>query len=406
MARKFQKLSDATIEALRDFSVEGQFWDTMVRGLLLRVGKRKFSWAFHKEHRTHGRRGVTFKTLGEWPGMNVADARREASIIAGRVAERKIEPGKRKALKFGEALDDYLKFLRAKSAKKGKPARHAANVEKLRRQFFGEWEKWPLSDLANNPLMVREWHERVTREAGPVSANRAAEVLRACYRFARKLNRALPPDLPTSGIVFNAETPSEAALPFKDFPKWAHALEKIESPTHRAYHLFSLLTGMRPGEAARLRWPDVRPRERILMVGGAKADNDIPVPLSVPIVQALKVARDAADEGEPLIFPGCAQVGHRDKLPARGMMLRHSYRTVAADVGVDEMLSHFLMGHAPEGISQRYVARMILNAAPAMREAQRKISARIMELLAMTPLSPSPPLSPSMQPRRALNPAQ
>ena len=63
------------------------------------------------------------------------------------------------------------------------------------------------------------------------------------------------------------------------------------------------------------------------------------------------------------------------------MMLRHTYRTVAADVGIDEMLSHFLPGHAPEGISQRYVARMTLNAAPAMREAQRKISRRILELL-------------------------
>jgi hypothetical protein len=35
---------------------------------------------------------------------------------------------------------------------------------------------------------------------------------------------------------------------------------------------------------------------------------------------------------------GCAQVGHRDDLPACGNMLRHTYRTVAADVGVDEML--------------------------------------------------------------------
>jgi hypothetical protein len=36
---------------------------------------------------------------------------------------------------------------------------------------------------------------------------------------------------------------------------------------------------------------------------------------------------------------------------------------------------------ATAGISQRYVARMILSSGPAMREAQRKISLRIMGLL-------------------------
>jgi hypothetical protein len=44
------------------------------------------------------------------------------------------------------------------------------------------------------------------------------------------------------------------------------------------------------------------------------------------------------------------------------------------------MLSHFLVSHEPAGISQRYVARMILASGPAMREAQRKISRRIISL--------------------------
>jgi hypothetical protein len=39
-------------------------------------------------------------------------------------------------------------------------------------------------------------------------------------------------------------------------------------------------------------------------------------------------------------------------------MLRHTYRTVAADLGVDDLLIHFLMGHAPDGISQKYIATL------------------------------------------------
>jgi hypothetical protein len=110
-----------------------------------------------------------------------------------------------------------------------------------------------------------------------------------------------------------------------------------------------------------------------------KSADDIRVILSVPIVHALRIALDASD-GE-LVFPECGQVAHRDESPARGMQLRRTYRTVAADVGVDEMLSHFLLSHAPAGISQRYVARMILQSGQAMREAQRKISKLIMALL-------------------------
>jgi hypothetical protein len=61
--------------------------------------------------------------------------------------------------------------------------------------------------------------------------------------------------------------------------------------------------------------------------------------------------------------------------------LRRTSRTVAADCGVVEMLAHFLLGHASAGISERYVARMILSSGTAMREAQRKISRRMMALL-------------------------
>jgi hypothetical protein len=72
--------------------------------------------------------------------------------------------------------------------------------------------------------------------------------------------------------------------------------------------------------------------------------------------------------------------------------LRHTYRTVAADVGVDEMLAHFLLGHAPAGISQRYIARMILTSGPALRAAQRAISRRMVALL--NPTVRAPALSP------------
>jgi integrase len=219
-----------------------------------------------------------------------------------------------------------------------------------------------------------------------VSANHAARVVRAAYRRAARLDRNLPPELPTSAVEFNPEKPSQKALDFKAFPKWLAAWRKIDSPIRRAYHLTALLIGPRPGELARLKWTDVKHNERNLVIGKAKAGEDIVIPMSDEIEAALRMARDAAgDEQGEFVFPGCAQRGHRDKLPARGNMLRHTYRTVAADLGIDDLLIHFLMGHAPEGISQKYVAILILSNGPAMRDAQAKISKRIVGLLGLTP---------------------
>jgi hypothetical protein len=65
-------------------------------------------------------------------------------------------------------------------------------------------------------------------------------------------------------------------------------------------------------------------------------------------------------------------------------MFRHTYRTVAANLAVDDLLIHFLMGHAPEGISQKYIAVLMLSNGPAMRAAQEKISARMVTLLGLT----------------------
>jgi integrase len=312
--------------------------------------------------------------------MNLADARKAALVIAGRNAAGRIAPGKRSAVKFETAFAAYLSHLERKAAKAGKPPRWKLNVEKIGNSLLlPEFGKWPLSDMSAAPAVIADFHRKVSKENGPVQANHSARIIRAVYARAARLDRTLPPHSPSSAVEYNDETPHGRGLSFKDFPKWADAWRKIDSPIRRSYHLTNLLTGCRPGELARLRREDIRPSERVFIIRRGKPGSDIRAILSVPIVQALRLALKA--HGGPLVFPGAAQIGHRDPLPARGVELRRSYRTVAADVGVDEMLAHFLLSHAPAGISQRYLVQMILQSGQAMRSAQRKISRRIVELL-------------------------
>ena len=80
--------------------------------------------------------------------------------------------------------------------------------------------------------------------------------------------------------------------------------------------------------------------------------------------------------------PGSVYIDYRDAgLPVKGQALRHTYRTICADLEIDELISHYLMGHAPQGISQKYIATLILQSGPAMRAAQERISKRIVSLL-------------------------
>lgn len=381
--RLYRKLTDRFVEAATDFS-EGDgriIWDTVVHGLQVRFGKHRVTWSFLKEHSTHGKRGVTFKRLGFSPVMNVADARKAALIEAGRVAAGRITPGKRTALKLDTALDAYLEHLRARP----KGATWAKNVESIARVHIRpDFGPWPLNELAAVPARVRDWHKRITKQSGPVVANKAAKVLRATYRNAARLDRSLPPGLPTSAIEYNAEERSQAALAPASFPKWRKAWDKIESPTRKAYQMIGLLSGMRPGELARLKWADVLPHERVFVIRDAKGKNDIRVPMSRAIAAELKRARGAG-QGSEWVFPARAG-GHivkfdADGLPAWGMMYRRTWRTIAADLGIDELIAHFCLGHVPAGISRGYVAKLILSGGNAMRRAQRDVSRRMLALM-------------------------
>ena len=83
----------------------------------------------------------------------------------------------------------------------------------------------------------------------------------------------------------------------------------------------------------------------------------------------------------------------RTGLPTVGNALRHTFKTLHVSLGISETLLHFLMGHALEGVSAKYIAELIVVHGPALRKAQEKISAHVFELLRLNnaPLVPTLP---------------
>jgi len=387
LVKERRALTDDFLEKLLAFPryTTFQFFDTQTNGLQCRVGRHRATWMLYHDDRRHQRRRITTKRLGFFPAMRTAEARDEALIERGKIAAGDNGPGKKEAIKVDVSVTEYIARLERNAAKKGKAALWAKNVRSIvNKHIKPQWGSWTLADLATHPGAVSDWHRDVTDKSGPVVANQACKVLRAAYKRSARRDVSLPQRDPCSDVEYNPEKRSQNALDYPDYPKWRKAWEKIESPTRRAYQMIGLLSGCRPGELAKLKWTDVLPRNRCFVIRAAKADNDVRVPMSAAIARAFKLARDAGIESE-WVFPARAG-GHIakfdvDGLPAWGMMYRRGWRTIAADLGVDELIAHFCLGHIPSGISRGYVNKMILSSGSAMRSAQRRVSRRIVQLL-------------------------
>ncbi|MGC2460895.1 MAG: hypothetical protein WA446_07990 [Steroidobacteraceae bacterium] len=149
-------------------------------------------------------------------------------------------------------------------------------------------------------------------------------------------------NVPTASVEMHAERREQKGMAVKDFPAWFKAWQSI---------------------------------------GDAKAANDIVIPLTPAIRDALALAPKG--KPEDLIFPGCAQVGHREPgLPASGHALRRTFKTIVQnESGVPEEVSAYLLGHQPEGMSQKYLLKWAMRNGTAIKEGQQKISRTMVRLL-------------------------
>ena len=217
-----------------------------------------------------------------------------------------------------------------------------------------------------------------------------SELFGALYRKRAKRDLRLSKvNLPTAAVDFAVERRERKGMRPTDFPAWFTAWKELR-PIRRSFHLTNLLVGARPGELARTKWGDLDADTITVGGGNLKAGNSVPVPLTPEIRKAITIVGERGDAGA-LIWEGCSQAS-RDDLPATGNDLRRTYKSVATSVcGVPDDVSAFLMGHMPEGMSQKYLLRWALPSGDAIKEAQAKISATIMRCCTVSLKRSEPP---------------
>jgi hypothetical protein len=165
----------------------------------------------------------------------------------------------------------------------------------------------------------------------------------------------------------------------------------IENRTGFAAIRFLLLTGLRRNEALALPWSWVDSRSRCIRFADTKTGAQLRPLGSAPAALLDSLTRD--DDATAFVFPADRGDGHFVGLPrvlaricARARLsgvtvhvLRHSFASVAAEMGFSELTIAGLLGHSVPGVTARYA-----HLAPdrALLTAADQVSTRIAGALA------------------------
>jgi integrase len=386
--------------------------DTELGGFFLLVGGRKKSFMIQGDLRKAGARRSIRMKVGAAEHMSCRDARARAKELLGKIAMG-IDPRPAKAgatatrakgvPTLREAWERFRDGHMMRKARSPATVRHYGDhVERL----LADWLDLPLSALAEEPRLVADRHDAITRENGPAIANAAMRSLRAIYNHARKTAPALPHQNPAFAVDWNPQRRRDTALGLSDLPAWFEALALIDNPVRREFHLMSLLTGSRPDALKHVRLADIDLGARLLRIprpkGGEARAFDIP--LSTAMLQSVFRLRRLGPilypvGAETWLFPSDALSGHleehkekRTVLSKWGNDLRQSYRTLGQAAGLSEIDMHLLMNHALPGVNAGYITRAKL-MGDHLRAQQEKLSTLIIGTVVGRGRRPSPRLS-------------
>jgi integrase len=204
---------------------------------------------------------------------------------------------------------------------------------------------------------------------GQGAANRVVGLLGAIFTFA--VHQGLRPDNPVHGLIRPADGKRDRRLSDAEYAQLGVALQKATIlhiwPPAISLVRFLALTGWRSGEALALRRREVDLPRRTVILGETKTGRSVR-PLSdaaAEVLQGLPLCGDlifpATRGSGSVIMSGFKKLWKRiaklGSLPTdiTPHVLRHSYVSLAADLGYSEPIIAALVGHKGRSITSRYL---------------------------------------------------
>jgi integrase len=226
---------------------------------------------------------------------------------------------------------------------------------------------------------------------GKGAASRTLGLLGAIFAYAER--KRMVAQNPARGVIRYADGKRERRLSDAEYAALGRALAALEAemwPPAVACARFLALTGWRSGEALALRWRDIDLSRRVARLSDTKTGESVR-PLSAAACDALRAQGPGA--ADALVFPPSrgdgtmtgfrsmfARIVKAGGLPAdvTPHVLRHSFASLANDLGYSEATIGMLIGHKGTGS----VTRGYIHLGDSLAAAADRIAATILRKLA------------------------
>jgi integrase len=357
------------------------------------------SWQFVYRLKGGGRREPQRTvTIGAWPAIGAKTATEKARLLAGEVARGRDpraqirEAKRRERAVVAIALDDYQAWITGRGLLKV-----GTMMSSLRRGL----EHLLRHDLANlDRTTLIGAIERIERTGRTGAARDFRKHLRSFLN--RQLSLGVISVDPIAGYrmpaatkndILEAEARGKALDEHEIIALWAAATTL--GPPFGNLVKMGLLTGLRRGELAALRWDWIdRDGQKITIPGETmKSGREHALPITCLIANLLD---DTPNRGGGLVFPSEQRAGGATPLSGWSKMLtrlrqasgvtgaglhdlRRTYRSALADLGVREEIAEAMIAHRRSDLVSRYNRAQLWDQR---REAAEKFDAWMARLLA------------------------
>jgi integrase len=228
---------------------------------------------------------------------------------------------------------------------------------------------------------------------GKGTASRTVGLLGAIFTYA--VRHRMRPDNPVNGIMRPADGRRARRLTDDEYKALGEALRKADEamlwPAAIAAARFLALTGWRSGEVLGVRWTELDLTRRTALLGDTKTGVSMR-PLSHASCDVLRSLTRSGDlvfaatrgAGRMLGFPKLwSRIAKLGELPAdvTPHTLRHSFASLANDLGYNEPTIAALIGHRGHSITSRYIH----SADPLLLAAADAVANRTAELMGKRP---------------------
>jgi integrase len=277
-------------------------------------------------------------------------------------------------------------------AKAGKLQKKASTIttdeSRLRKHVLPMLGNLPATAVGRDD--IENFLHTVAANSGKGSATRTTNLLGAVFQFA--IRNGVRSDNPCVGVKRFADGKRERRFSDDEYGRLGAALREAASegiwPAAIDAVRFIALTGWRSGEVLGLRWADLDlPRPTVILSDTKTGRSMLPLSAAacevlagIPRAHELVFQRPPSASDHRWFESKWRAVFRLGKLPGDLLLhtLRHSFASLAADLGYSEPTIASLLGHKGRSITSRYIH----SADAALLAAADMVAGKIAEMMA------------------------